>query len=92
MILLAHNGLLAVLLDEVAAEREALVVTLKLDVGALVGKGGNRTLDNGAYRVFLLDGVPRIRGELLVAKAELVVGLVEVKDLNVDDITRRNEL
>ena len=89
---LTDDRLLAVFLDEVAAEREALVLTLKLDVSALVGKRGDGALDCGTDRVLALDLVPRVRDKLLVTKAELVVSLIEVEDDNVNLVTRGNHL
>ena len=89
---LADDRLLAILLDEVTAESEALVITLELDVGALVGERGDSTLDSRADRVLALDLVPRVGSELLVTKAELVVGLVEVEDDNVNLVSRGNHL
>ena len=89
---LAGNCGLAVFLDEVAGESEAFIVTLKLDVGTLVGKGGDCTFHGGTDSVLLLDGIPRVGSELLVTKAELVVGLVEVKDDNVDLIAGSDQL
>ena len=89
---LAGDGLLAVFLDELAVEREALGVTVQGDVGTLVGGGGDGTLNGGADRELGLDLIPRVRGELLVAEAELVVLLVEVEDLDLDGIAGSDNL
>ena len=43
---LTNDSLLAILLDKVTAESEALVISLELDIGALVGKRSDGTLDS----------------------------------------------
>ena len=89
---LACDCLLAVFLDELAGECETFCVTFEGDVGTLVGDGSHGTFDGGADGELGLDLIPRIRGELLVAEAELMVGLVELEDLDVDDVTGGDNL
>ena len=88
---LSRNGLLAVFLDELAVECEALSLTVEGDGCALVGGGSYGSLNNGTYRILLLNCVPRIRYELLVAEAELVGSLIELKDNYIDGVTRSND-
>ena len=45
-----------------------------------------------ADREFALNLIPWVRKKLLVAEAELVVLLVEVKDDNINLVSRLNEL
>ena len=82
---------LTIFLDEVASECESFVITFQFDVSSLVSHGSNRALYGRADRIFFLNCVPRIRGELLVTQAELVVRLIEVKDHDINLISRRND-
>ena len=85
------NGLLAVFLHEVAVESEAFCA-FEGDGCALVGGGGYGAFHDGIYRVLGLDEIPRVGEELLVTEAELVVGLIEIKNLDVDGVTCCNHL
>ena len=72
---LADGGGLAVLLEDLAVESEAFSLSVKGDGCALVGDGGDGTLDGGADGILGLDLIPRVGKELLVTEAELAVGL-----------------
>jgi len=65
---------------------EALDALLDLDEGAVVGQRDDLADHLGADRVLVLDVFPRMRLELLVAKGDTFLLLVEVEHNHVDGL------
>ena len=78
--------LLAVFLDDLAVESETFSVGIEGDHCALVGHGSDGAFHYGTHGELGLDLIPRVGGKLLVTKAELMVGLVEVENLHFDSV------
>ena len=71
---------------------EALNVLLERNHGALLEQLGDLTLVDTADGVLLLEGIPRIVLQLLVAEAQTTVLLVDVEHDHVDHIAHLREL
>ena len=89
---LACSSLLAVFLDELAGECEALCTAFKSDVGTLVSERSDCSLNCLTYRELGLNLIPWVRGKLLETEAEFMVSLIEIENLNIDYITRSYKL
>ena len=63
---------------------EALDAVFELDEGAVVRDRDDLAADDGADRVLVLDLVPRIGADLLVAEADALRLGVELEDLDLD--------
>ena len=89
---LTSLSLCAILLNEVLRCSEALNVLLECYDSTLLEHLGDLTLMDRTYAVFSLEYIPRIILELLVAKAETTVLLVDIQNDNVDLSTYLCEL
>ena len=90
--LLAGLSLCAIGLHEVLRSGKALTAFVERDDGTLVHHLGNLTGVDAAGSVDGLVGIPRIVLELLVAKAQTTVLLVDFEHNNIDVSTLLSEL
>ena len=81
---LTESGLRTVFLHQVLRSSEALNVLLKGHNGTLLEQFVDLTLVDGTNGVLSLEYIPRILLELLVAKAQTTVLLVDVEHDDVD--------
>ena len=89
---LTLNGLRAILLLQMLGSSEAFHVLVECNNGTLFEQLGNLTLVDRTNGVLLLKDIPGIVLQLLVAKAETTVLLVDIEHDNVDLGTHLSEL
>ncbi len=70
----------------------ALDAFLELDEGAVVGHADDLAADNGADRIALLDGVPRVGRFLLEAEADALALRIEIENHDLDVVAHGHDL